>query len=88
MQLKFAKPFERSIAALRSDSMRRRVFRIAEQVIEASDLREIPNLKKLQGHPAIYRIRVGDYRIGVLLEGSLVIFAAFDHRKNIYHRFP
>jgi mRNA interferase RelE/StbE len=49
-----------------------------------------PNLgiKKLSGFPDAYRIRSGNYRIGMFLEGDKVIFARVAHRKDIYKIFP
>jgi len=61
-------------------------------IIEASDvsgtMQDFPNLKKLTGYKNSFRIRMGDYRIGVVFDGTKVIFAAFDHRSDIYKYFP
>ena len=58
------------------------------QVSEASTKQEIVNLKKLTGYRSAYRIRIGDYRIGIIIEKSIVNFVAFAHRKEISKRFP
>ena len=42
----------------------------------------------LTGFKNCYRIRLGNYRIGLLVEDKTVIFAAFDHRSGIYKYFP
>jgi mRNA interferase RelE/StbE len=49
---------------------------------------EIINLKKLSGYKSAFRVRIGDYRIGVIIEKNTVTFVAFAHRKEIYNRFP
>jgi mRNA interferase RelE/StbE len=54
----------------------------------ATNVSQIKGLKKLSGYDAYYRIRVGDYRIGVKIENTLVFFVVFDHRKDIYKGFP
>lgn len=36
----------------------------------------------------LYRIRIGDYRIGIFVEGKTVEFARVVHRKDIYQQFP
>jgi mRNA-degrading endonuclease RelE of RelBE toxin-antitoxin system len=51
-------------------------------------MHNIANLKKLKGHLTAYRIRSGDYRIGIFIENKVVIFACFAHRKDIYNEFP
>jgi len=57
-------------------------------VIAARSLAGIPNLKKLKGFKKHYRIRVGDYRAGVIIEGENVIFERLLHRKDIYKYYP
>jgi mRNA interferase RelE/StbE len=51
-------------------------------------LSEIKNVKKLKGFSNAYRIRIGDYRIGVTFENNIVKFARVAHRKEIYKIFP
>ncbi|HEY4721787.1 MAG TPA: type II toxin-antitoxin system RelE/ParE family toxin [Anaerolineae bacterium] len=46
------------------------------------------NIKKLQGGTNYYRIRVGDYRVGLVVESDTVTFVRFLHRKDIYRYFP
>jgi len=54
----------------------------------ANTLQDIGNLKKMKGHHSAYRIKIGDYRIGLFFENGSIIFAYFAHRKDIYNRFP
>ena len=44
----------------------------------------------LEGHKGYYKIRVGDYRIGVRLDfnGKIIQFDRVRHRKDIYRYFP
>lgn len=46
------------------------------------------NLKKLKGGGNYYRIRVGEYRIGIIVEGDAITFVRCLHRKEIYRYFP
>lgn len=48
----------------------------------------IQALKKLSGHKTAYRIRVGDYRIGIFITKDTVEFIDFGHRKELYQTFP
>ncbi len=41
-----------------------------------------------KGESSYYRIRFGDYRIGIKIEDDLVIFIRALHRKDIYRYFP
>lgn len=60
----------RDLKKIRDESLRRRVREAIEQVEAAETLREIPNLSKMSGPSGLYRIRVGDYRIGLVVEGD------------------
>jgi mRNA interferase RelE/StbE len=42
----------------------------------------------LKGHKFAYRIKIGDYRIGIFVESKVVEMARFEHRKDIYKVFP
>jgi mRNA interferase RelE/StbE len=88
MQVDYTSRFEKRFDALRDDNLRLRLRDVVLRVESATTIRDIPNLKKLKGHQTAYRIRVGDFRIGLFIEGDAVIFADFDHRKDIYSRFP
>ena len=59
-----------------------------DQVESAASINDMSNLKKMQGFDTYYRIRVGDYRIGIEIYEGQVIFVCFLHRKDIYRYFP
>ncbi|MEH2406550.1 type II toxin-antitoxin system RelE family toxin [Nostoc sp.] len=40
-----------------------------EEIPQIAKSEEITNIKKLQGYDEIYRIRIGDYRIGIIFDG-------------------
>ena len=88
MKCKFERSFEKDFNKLRSKGLSQSILSVVENVSSANSIEGINNLKKLTGHKTAYRIRSGNYRIGVFIESDTVIFAAFDHRKDIYKRFP
>lgn len=51
---------------------------------------EMGNIEKLKGYKDKYKIRVGDYRIGLTIdkEKQVIIFQRIVHRKDIYKKFP
>jgi mRNA interferase RelE/StbE len=87
MQFQTNKSFERDLkkspVSVLSD-----VLLVYNQVAEASAIKGIPNLKKLSGYKNAYRIRIGEYRIGLYLEGDVFVFARILPRKEIYRFFP
>jgi mRNA interferase RelE/StbE len=49
---------------------------------------DIKNLRKLSGEHHHYRIRIGDYRIGLIIQGETVTFVRILHRRDLYRYFP
>ena len=85
----FYKPlFKRHIKKITDKSLKEEIKQAIRSVEEANDMRDIPELKKLKGYKIFYRIKVGDYRIGVTIENNLVTFVVFMPRKDIYKSFP
>jgi len=88
MKVAYEAAFLRDLKRVRSKKVRRRVQRVIEEVKRASAPHEIAGLMKLHGYETFYRIRVGDYRIGVEIVDDTVIFVRFLHRRELYRYFP
>ena len=88
MKVEFLKKFSKDLDSVNSKTVKQSLIRIIELLENAQTLEEIPNLKKLKGHKSAYRIRIGDYRLGLFFENSRVLLARFLHRKDIYKIFP
>jgi len=88
MQVDFTKHFAKQLDTLRDEVLREKLRDAVNAVMAATTEREIPQLKKLKGHHSAFRMRIGDYRIGLFIEDNSAIFALFEHRKDIYNRFP
>jgi mRNA interferase RelE/StbE len=88
MKVEFLKQFSKDLDNLTQKHIRQTLLRLIIALEQYERLEQIPNLKKLKGHKAAYRIRVGDYRLGLFYDGSLVLLARFVHRKDIYRLFP
>lgn len=89
MKVKFKKSFTRDLKKRAND---RKLFAKVEQIIgqieEAEDTHRISNLKKLKALGNYYRVRSGDYRIGLIIDGGTVTFVRILHRSDIYRYFP
>jgi mRNA interferase RelE/StbE len=59
-----------------------------QSVEQAQSLQEISDLKKLRYGDRYYRIRIGDYRLGLALDHDTLVFVRFLHRKDLYKYFP
>jgi len=88
MKLAFTKKFLKQVSTLNNTSIAKQIAKVIAEAENAKKLSEIKNLKKLKGYNDYYRIRVGDYRIGIYFSQDSFEFAAIDHRKDIYKYFP
>ncbi len=55
---------------------------------QAESLTDLRNLRKLTGSGSYFRLRVGDYRLGLKIDGNQVEFVRCLHRRDIYRYFP
>lgn len=88
MEVSFLKKFSKDIDNITSPKDKQILSNLIEQVKKANSLADIPNLKKLKGFDDAYRIRMGNYRIGVFVSQNQILFARIVHRKDIYRLFP
>jgi mRNA interferase RelE/StbE len=88
MKVTFQKSFTRDLKKIKDQELRDEVRSVIERVEAAEGPRAISELKKLEGFSRCYRIRVGDYRIGLMIDGGTVIFVRFLPRRDLYRFFP
>lgn len=87
MNVEFRNSFARDLKRIRDQALLSRVRQVVEQVEGADELGEIAHVKKLKGSEDYYRIRVGNYRMGIIVADNSVIFVRFLHRRDIYRYF-
>jgi len=88
MKAAFRKSFTRDLKKVKDQEVRDRVRQVIEEVEAAGELAAIGNLKKISGTANFYRIRTGDFRIGIVVEGDTVEFVRCLPRRDWYRFFP
>ena len=88
MNVRIDKSFEKDIKKVKDKKLLTKIANTIEQVQTATNSDGIKNIKKLKGSNSYYHIRIGNYRIGVLIEADMVDFIRFLPRKDIYTYFP
>lgn len=88
MNYEVKKSFEKDTDKIFDTDLLEQIDKAIDNIENASSLREVPHIKKLEGYKYYYRIKVGNYRIGIKLENTTVILVRFLHRKEIYRYFP
>ena len=87
MKIEFRNSFLKDLKKIKDKKIKQDIEKI---LIE---LKEIPftnlkNLKKLSGYKDFYRIKLGDYRIGIKITDKKIIFVRILSRKDTYKYFP
>ena len=82
------KSFERDVKKIKDSRIQGEIANCIKSVISASSVGQIKSLKKLQGGEFYFRIRINNYRIGLIVEENEITFVRFLHRKDIYKYFP
>ena len=88
MIIEFKKSFLKELKKLKNKQLKDSIIDCITQIESSQNITDIKNLKKLTGYESYYRIRIGDYRIGIKIEDQIIYFVVFEHRKDIYKGFP
>jgi mRNA interferase RelE/StbE len=88
MKIEFTRQFLKDLDKINQAAVKKDIRATIEEIEKANSLPDIRNIKKLTGHKIAYRIRCGDYRIGLIIENNIVEFVRLAHRKDIYNIFP
>ena len=84
----FRRSFTRDLRKIQNRRVLTNIRQAIENVEAAETVADIANLKKLAHTENCYRIRAGDYRIGIVIESASVEFVRCLHRREIYRYFP
>lgn len=89
MIVRIDKSFQKDVNKISDEKVKATIIEVIRHTQSAEHLSSINNLKKLTGHKNKYRIRLGNYRIGLEYnEDHELIFTRFLHRKEIYQKWP
>ncbi len=81
--------FKKDLQKIKAKKLKIALLDKINELKEISSLEQLSNLKKLSGHPNAYRIRIGNYRLGLFLEDKQTLrLQRFVKRNDIYKLFP
>jgi len=86
MKLLVDKSFERDTKKL-PIQVKKQLKELILALSESTSFQEL-NLSKIKGSKNAYRIRLGNYRIGIYVERDHLILSRILNRKDIYRYFP
>jgi mRNA interferase RelE/StbE len=88
VKVEYESSFLKDLDAVQDNALRQRVKRLILRLEAARSLREVGDVKKMHGKELFYRVRLGRYRVGIALEGAVVVLVRLLPRKDIYRYFP
>lgn len=88
MTVEPSRQFSRDVRRLGSSHIRRRLDRTIQELIEAADITEVSGVRRLLTEGQHYRIRIGDYCLGITMAGETAVLRRFLPRGEIYRYFP
>jgi len=88
MKVKYSKKFLKQLAAVPSD-IRLKIESFAfEELVSTSSIYEMGKVEKMKGYDGFYKVRFGNYRLGLVIENEIIVVKTVMHRREIYKFFP
>ncbi len=88
MRVLFTSSFQKDVKKIRENALREAVRQAIVSVETARHIGEISGLKKLKMGTSYFRLRIGEYRLGMVIQNNDVKFVRLLHRSEIYRYFP
>ena len=84
----YQKKFLKDLAVIPSERRTQIEQFVFEDVPKYVSIFDCGKVEQMTGYPGYYKIRFGNYRIGVKIADNTVSFERVLHRKEIYRYFP
>ena len=88
MEVIYLKSLEKDLKKNKDKKLLKSLASLFRNLEKVDTIFDVSSVKKLSGHPDAYRIRVGDYRLGVFYSEKKITIARFIKRGDIYSLFP
>ena len=88
MKVEYTSLFSKDLDKIENDDVLEKIEKVIDQVKISQKPMDITHIKKMKNAKNAFRIRVGNYRIGIYINGETVIFTRVALRKDIYDIFP
>ena len=90
MKIDFTNLFFKDYNKIQSDNVKDKIKYIIQSLMDTNSLYSSKEfkVKKIPGYKKYYRIKIGNYRLGLKKEENKIIIMRVMHRKDIYKYFP
>ena len=89
MNVQYRQLFLKDLKKLKNSEIYSRVYELAFTTLPSADsLQDLVNVKAMVGYADHYRIRLADYRVGIIRQGDSLEMMRVLHRREFYRYFP
>jgi len=89
MKILIDKSFVKDVDKIRDKKILHNLNKLIIELENSKSFTELPHVKKIKGYDSFFRIRIGNYRLGLEeISGKGICLTRFLHRKDIYKYFP
>jgi mRNA interferase RelE/StbE len=88
MNTRFERSFLKDLKKINDKVIKNSIEKLIMDIKKIEKFNDLNNIKKIKGTRNAFRIRIGDFRIGIFYENNEIIFSRVMHRKDIYNFFP
>ena len=68
MKVEYSKKFLKQLASVPGDNRSKIESFVFEELVSASSIYEMGKVEKMKGYDGFYKVRFGNYRLGLVLE--------------------
>ena len=88
MRVEYSKQFLKELAHIPSKTRVSIEKFIFDELPDLNNISESRKIESLKGYKDFFKIRFGNYRVGLLKENEIIVVRRVLHRKEIYRYFP
>jgi mRNA interferase RelE/StbE len=89
LKVEYLQLFLNDLKRLKKQPIYQQIYSLAFDTLpNVNSLQDLSNVKALVGSTNRYRIRIGDYRVGIEINGDTLELFRVLHRKEFYRYFP
>lgn len=88
MEVRYSKKFLKQLASVPSETRVKIEEFVFNELTSVPSISSLGKVEKMQGYHGFYKVRFGNYRVGLAIENEVVIVKTVMHRRDIYKFFP
>jgi len=88
MNVIYSSNLKKDIQKIKNKKLSEQLKTIIIELKNADSIKQIKNMKVIKDHKGYYRIKIGNYRLGLRIDNNDLVLLRFLPRKDIYKYFP